>query len=153
MAGLHHNIDWLVWWGWLYGCHHQPCKEDKSSEQSTCSHIQTLCAKSVSLRNPVVQPVKEKGLSNPLFVFVFTQMYTIYPLLHCQSSSNSVGKSIWPEFRRPRFKSWLDLNVLCLRQTSLHLVLAFCNINIFFQNTEYLTWVPKATSCGIVNQV
>ena len=38
-------------------------------------------------------------------------IYTIYPLLQCQSSSGSVGKSIWPAFRRPRFKSWLDLNV------------------------------------------
>ena len=36
----------------------------------------------------------------------------IYPLLQCQSSSGSVGKSIWPAFRRPRFKSWLDLNVV-----------------------------------------
>ena len=25
----------------------------------------------------------------------------------CQSSSGSVGKSIWLEFRRPRFESWL----------------------------------------------
>ena len=35
----------------------------------------------------------------------------IYPLLQCQSSSGSVGKSIWLEFRRPGFESWLDLNV------------------------------------------
>ena len=35
---------------------------------------------------------------------------TIYPLLQCQSSSSSVGKSIWLEFRGPRFESWLDLN-------------------------------------------
>ena len=32
-------------------------------------------------------------------------------ILQCQSSSGSVGKSIWPAFRRPRFKSWLDLMV------------------------------------------
>ena len=31
--------------------------------------------------------------------------------LQNQSSSGSVGKSIWPEFTGPRFKSWLDLNV------------------------------------------
>ena len=34
-----------------------------------------------------------------------------WPLLQCYSSSGSVGKSIWPELRRPRFKSWLDLNI------------------------------------------
>ena len=38
-------------------------------------------------------------------------IYTIYPLLQSQSSSGSVGKSIWPAFWRSRFKSWLDLNV------------------------------------------
>ena len=38
-------------------------------------------------------------------------IYTIHPLLQCQSSSGSVGKSIWLEFRGPRFESWLDLNV------------------------------------------
>ena len=32
-------------------------------------------------------------------------------LLQSQSSSGSVGKSIWPAFRRPRSKPWLDLNV------------------------------------------
>ena len=31
-------------------------------------------------------------------------------LLQSQSSSGSVDKSIWPAFRKPRFKSWLDLN-------------------------------------------
>ena len=36
---------------------------------------------------------------------------TLYSLLQCQSSSGSAGKSIWLTFRRPRFKSWLDLNV------------------------------------------
>ena len=36
-------------------------------------------------------------------------IYTIYPLLQCQSSSGSVDKSIWPPFRRSRFKSCLDL--------------------------------------------
>ena len=30
----------------------------------------------------------------------------------CQSSSGSVGKSIWLPFRRPKFKFWLDLDVL-----------------------------------------
>ena len=35
----------------------------------------------------------------------------IYTLLQCQSSSGSLGKSIWLEFRGPRFESWLDLNV------------------------------------------
>ena len=38
-------------------------------------------------------------------------IYTVYPLLQCQSSSGSDGKSLWPAFGRPRFKSWLDLNV------------------------------------------
>ena len=38
-------------------------------------------------------------------------IYTVYSLLQCQSSSDSVGKSIWPAFSRPKFKSWLDLNV------------------------------------------
>jgi len=27
----------------------------------------------------------------------------------------SVRKSIWREFRRPRFESWLDLNVSCVQ--------------------------------------
>jgi len=29
----------------------------------------------------------------------------------CQSSSDSLGKSIGPEFRRFKFKSWLDFNM------------------------------------------
>ena len=42
---------------------------------------------------------------------------TIYPLLQCQTSSGSVGKSIWLEFRGPRFESLLDLNVFFHHQT------------------------------------
>ena len=37
------------------------------------------------------------------------RIYAIYPLLQCQSSSCWAGKTIWPESRRPRFESWLDL--------------------------------------------
>ena len=39
-------------------------------------------------------------------------IYTIYPLLQGQSSTGLVDKSVWPTFRRPRFKSWLDLNII-----------------------------------------
>ena len=39
------------------------------------------------------------------------------PLLQCQSSSGSVGKSIWLEFRKPsRFESWLNLNVFSCQE-------------------------------------
>ena len=44
-----------------------------------------------------------------------------YPSLQCQSSSGSVGKSIWPEFIRLKFKSWLDLNFF-LRQVILNVI-------------------------------
>ena len=39
-----------------------------------------------------------------------------FSLLQCQSSSGSVGKSIWLKFRGPNFESWLDLNVFFLLQ-------------------------------------
>ena len=55
-------------------------------------------------------------------------IYAIYPLLQCQSSSSSVGKSIWPEFRGPRFESWLDLNV-------------------FFRYPTLLTWRFQCVFC------
>ena len=42
---------------------------------------------------------------------VSVDICVIYPLLQCQSSSGSVGKSIWLAFRRPKFKSWQDLKV------------------------------------------
>ena len=43
------------------------------------------------------------------FCYNFTQDQFCYSLVQCQSSSGSVGKSIWPAFRRLRFGSWLDL--------------------------------------------
>ena len=43
---------------------------------------------------------------------VYGWINAIYPLLQYQSSSGTVGKSIWPEFRGPRFESWLDLMIV-----------------------------------------
>ena len=60
-------------------------------------------------------------LISSLWVELCLGISAIYPSLQCQSSSGSVGKSIWPEFRRLRFKSWLDLNFF-LRQVILNVI-------------------------------
>ena len=60
-------------------------------------------------------------LISSLWVELCLGINAIYPLLQCQSSSGSVGKSIWPEFRRLKFKSWLDLNFF-LRQVILNVI-------------------------------
>ena len=44
-----------------------------------------------------------------LWIELCLRIYAICPLLKWQSSGGWVGKTIWSEFRRPRFKSWLDL--------------------------------------------
>ena len=64
-------------------------------------------------------------------------MYTIYPLLQCQSSSGSVGKSISPteHSEDPSFKSWLDLSVFVFNDN-----LSFDNLsfdNLSFDNLSF----------------
>ena len=48
-------------------------------------------------------------------------MLSILDLLQWQSSSDSVGKSIWLAFRRPRFKFQLDLNAFFRYQNIFHI--------------------------------
>ena len=69
--------------------------------------------------------------SSPKFELYFS-------LLQCQSSSGSVGKSIWLKFRGPNFESWLALNVFFLLQ----LITAY-------STTSYKVpsfWICKANS-------
>ena len=66
----------------------------------------------------------------------------IYPSLQCQSSSGSVGKSIWPEFRRLKFKSWLDLNFF-LRQVILNVI---CILELWQGFAAVLTCLLKIST-------
>ena len=69
------------------------------------------------LQQTNVHTHRERPTDHPRFEL----WYTIYPLLQCQSSSGSVGKSIWLEFRGPRFESWLDLIVFFSHQITLQI--------------------------------
>ena len=61
-----------------------------------------------------------------------------FSLLQCQSSSGSVGKSIWLKFRGPNFESWLDLNVFFLLQLISVYSTTPCKVPSF--------WICKANS-------
>ena len=61
----------------------------------------------------LIQCKQRSSLRSDLCLWI----YTTYSLLQCQSSSGSIGKSIIPEFRRPRFKPWLDLIVFFLHKS------------------------------------
>ena len=95
-------------------------------------------------------------------------IYTINALPQCQSSSGSVGMSIWLAFRRPRVKSWLDLNVFLLTHleclSSQHsmfpiiydkIIITVC-MNYSYSRCAWLSWWswwndPKITMNGIIN--
>ena len=79
---------------------------------------------------------------------------TIYPMLQCQSSSSSVGKSIWQEFRGPRFNFWLDLNdffwhhsTLQMKHPSFKHIFTQCYAMLLFTSLFFLTIVrmPECT--------
>ena len=78
---------------------------------------------------------------------------TIYPLLQCKSCSGSVVKSIWLALRRPRFKSWLDLNLFqeqtTLINTSSHKAVIFWGHNYILCYAERVRNKSTEKNSGI----
>ena len=83
---------------------------------------------------------------------------TIYPLLQCQSSSGSIGKSIWPEFRGP-MQVRILLNVF-FRHNENFLVIRWVHFRLHMKKTHEqeikafkVTCTNSDNGCGWVGEL
>ena len=121
--------NWGFWWHIQTSCCYLP-----SSLVATQSTSILIMQSFPSLRE--LQP------ENRLCLWI----NAIYPLLQCQSSSSSVDKSIWREFRGPRFESWLDL-IVFFCQYLVILVVYIHTRYVCHELLNFCMWLCVVTLC------